>query len=153
MPAGTFTLYQANIDDLSLQALAGATLKMTLHTSGYTPSVVTGGHSVAADLTNELATGGGYTAGGVTLTNVTVTAVTGGWKISSDDVEWTAGTGGIPAWRYAVLRVDGSLAGKTSPLIGYFVGDSAPADVPATTEGNPLTITCPAAGWYEQVVA
>jgi len=37
----------------------------------------------------------------------------------------------------------------TNPLIGYFLGDTTPADVPATTVGNPLTINCPANGWFD----
>ena len=153
MAAGTFTLYQANLDDLRLQDLLTAVVKLSLHTSTYAPSAGTSGHSVAADLTNELANGNGYTTGGATIAGKLVTAVTGGWKFESDDPTWTATGGNIPAWRYGVLRVDGTLWGKTSPLIGYFVGDSTPADVPATTVGNPLTITCPAAGWFDIVVA
>jgi hypothetical protein len=33
-----------------------------------------------------------------------------------------------------------------NPLVGYFLGDSTPADVPATTSGNTLTITPNASG-------
>ena len=80
------------------------------------------------------------------------TAISGGYKFSSASPSWSASGGNIPAWRYGVLRVDGALWGKTSPLIGYFVGDSAPADVPATSDGSPLTITCPASGWFDRVV-
>lgn len=149
MAAGTFTLYAANLDDLRLQDLVGATVKMSLHTSAYTPSNGTSGHSVSADLTNELSTGAGYTAGGVTLTAAAVAAITNGWKFSTADASWTAAGGNIPAWRYGVMRVEGTLWGKTNPLIGYFVGDSTPADVPATSDGNPLTITCPASGWFD----
>lgn len=153
MAAGTFTLYAANIDDLRLQDLAGATLKLSLHASTYAPSDGTAGHAVAADLTGEIDDGAGYTTGGATLANVAVTAVAGGWKISSDNVTWTATGGNIPAWRYGVLRVSGALWGKTDPLVGYFVGDSTPADVPETSDGNPLTINCPAAGWFDIVRA
>lgn len=153
MAAGTVTLYAANIDDLRLQDLAGAILKLSLHASTYTPSDGTAGHAVAADLTGEIANGAGYIPGGATLANVAVTAVTGGWKISSDNVTWNATGGNIPAWRYGVLRVSGALWGKTDPLLGYFVGDSTPADVPATSDGNPLTINCPAAGWFDLVRA
>jgi hypothetical protein len=39
--------------------------------------------------------------------------------------------------------------GLTNPLIGYFVGDSTPADVPATTDTNTLTLNCPAGGWFD----
>lgn len=153
MAAGPITLYQANLDDLRMQDLLTATVKLSLHAPTYTPSAGTAGHSVAADLTGEIANGAGYTTGGATLTGKLVTAVTGGWKFESDDPAWTASGGNIPAWRYGVLRVDGALWGKTSPLIGYFVGDSTPADVPATSDGNPLTITCPAAGWFDVTVA
>ena len=68
MAAGTFTLYQANLDDLRLQDLLTAVVKLSLHTSTYTPSAGTSGHSVAANLTNELANGNGYTTDGATLT-------------------------------------------------------------------------------------
>lgn len=149
MSAGNFTLYLANLDDMSLQSLAGATLKLALVGSSYTPNAATNGHSLYSDLSDELSTGGGYTSGGATLSGVTVTAVADGWKLTSDDVEWEATSGGIGAWRYGVLYVSGSLWGKTNPLVGYFLGDSTPADVPATSEGNTLTIQCPAAGWLD----
>lgn len=149
MPAGTITLYEANLDDMSLQALAGATLKLALVGSGYTPDDSTGGDDLWADASaNEIANGNGYATGGATLASVAVIAIANGWKIDSDDVEWTASGGSIPAWRYGVLYVAGTLFGKTNPLIGYFVGDTAPADVPATTDGNPLKITAPANGWF-----
>ena len=153
MAAGTFTLYQANLDGLRSQDLLTAVVKLSLHTSTYTPSAGTSGHSVPPDLTTEVAYGIGFPTGGATIAGTFVPAVSGGWKFESDDPTWTATGGNIPAWRYGVLRVDGTLWGKTSPLIGYFVGDSTPADVPATTVGNPLTITCPAAGWFDIVVA
>jgi hypothetical protein len=47
------------------------TLKLTLHTSTYTPNLDT--HVFVSDLTNELASSGGYTTAGVTLTSPTVT--------------------------------------------------------------------------------
>lgn len=48
-----------------------------------------------------------------------------------------------------MLYVSGTVDGYVNPLIGYFLGDSAPADVPATTDTNTLTITVPAGGWFD----
>jgi hypothetical protein len=55
------------------------TLVWTLHTSTYTPNYDT--HAYASDLTNELSTGGGYTAG---------TAGGGGLAISTPTMTYTA---------------------------------------------------------------
>jgi hypothetical protein len=149
MAAGIVTIYEANLDDLRLQDLLTASVKLMLVTSAYAPSTGTSGHSVKADVTNEIAAGAGYTAGGVALSGKLVTATTGGWAFESDDPTWTASGGNIPAWRRGVLYADGSLWGKTSPLIGTFLGDTTPADVPATSDGNPLTVTCPTPGWFK----
>lgn len=154
MAAGTFTLFKANIDDLRIQDLASGNLRMALVSSAYTPSNAnTAGHSLWSDVSaNEIANGNGYTTGGDTITGVAAAnAGNTGWKLSSDDPAWTASGAGIPAWRYGVLYYLGALWGKTNPLIGYFLGDSTPADVPLTTAPNPLTITCPAAGWFDSV--
>lgn len=152
MAAGTFTLYSANKDDLRINDLTGATIKMALVSSAYTPSAGEAGHALWSDVsTNEIANGNGYTTGGATLSAPTATAITNGWKFSSGNASWTASGGNIPAWRYAVLYVSGTLWGKTNPIVGYVLGDSTPADVPATSSGNTLTINCPAAGWFDLV--
>lgn len=152
MAAGQFTFYQANLDDLRVQDLLAATVKVALVAASYTPNSGTGGHDEWADVSaNEIAAGNGYAAGGYALTADAATAITGGWKYASENVAWTASGGSIPQWRYAVFYVSGSLWGKTSPLIGRFVGDSAPADIPATPSGEALTLTCPANGWFSVV--
>lgn len=149
MAAGTFTLYLANLDDMRMQDLTGATVKIALVSSAYTPDTTNTGNSLWADASaNEIANGNGYTTGGATLANDTVSTITNGWKYDSDDPSWTASGGSIPVWRYAVMYVSGALWGKTNPLIGMFIGDSAPADVPATSNGNPLTINVNANGWF-----
>lgn len=149
MTVGVVTVYRANIDDMSLRDLLGATVKMMLIKSTYTPDYTNAGHSVLADVSShEIAAGNGYTAGGFTLTADTVNQITNGWNYSSDNPTWNATGGSIPVWRYGVLVVVGSLWGKTSPLIAGFLGDTAPADVPATTAGNPLAIQAPAGGWF-----
>ena len=73
-------------------------------------------------------------------------AYSGVVKFTHSAATWTASGGSIPAWRYAYLRAVGTFGGKVDPLIARFVGDSTPADVPATTAGNTLTVNPPAAG-------
>lgn len=150
MPAGTFTIYSRNKDDLRLNDLTGATVKMALVTSSYTPDVTITGHSVWGDVSaNEIGAGNGYTAGGATLASLTVTGITGGYRFSSGNAAWTASGGNIPATRRAVMYISGTLWGMTNPLIGHVLLDDTPADLPALTDGNTRTITCPASGWFD----
>lgn len=153
MAAQAFTLYAKNKDDIRINDLASANLRMALVTSSYTPNVTFTGHSLWSDVSaNEIANGNGYTTGGASLTGtVAATAGNDGAKLSSGNAAWTATGGNIPAFRYAVLYYLGSLWGMTNPLIGYILCDNTPADIPATTTGNTLTITCPATGWFDLV--
>ena len=152
MAAGAVTLYSINKDDLNINDLVGATVNLALVTSSYTPDVTVTGHNEWADVSaNEITTAGGYTTGGQALTSKVATAITGGFKFSSASPTWTASGGSIDAWRYGVIYVVGSLWGLTNPVIGYFVGDSTPANIPATTVGNTLTVTVPANGWFDAV--
>ena len=148
---GTFTLFGKNKDDYRINDILAATLKMCLVSNTWVPNVATGGNSVWADMSANEVSGNGWTAGGITLTAVAVAANAGltGYKLSSADVSATASGGSIPAWRYALIRVSGVLWGMTDPVIGYFVGDSTPADIPATTVGNTLTLACPTTGWFD----
>lgn len=151
MAAGTFTLYSKNKDDIRINDITGATVKLALVGSGYTPNTDSStGHSVWADVSaNEIANGNGYTTGGISLSSMVATAISGGFKFSSAAPVWTASGSGIPAHRYYVMYVLGTLWGMTNPLIGYFVGDSTPADIPLTTSGNTLTATPAAGGWFD----
>jgi len=91
MAAGTFTLYRANLDDLRMQDLVGATVKVALVSSAYTPDAANTGHDEWADVSaNEIANGNGYTTGGATLANDAVSTITNGHKYDSDDPAWTA---------------------------------------------------------------
>lgn len=150
MAAGTFLIYGENKDRISQRDLLTATVKLALVTSAYTPNIASNGHGVWADVSaNEIAAGFGYTAGGVTLATDVSTAISGGFKYSSDPAVWTAAGGSIPVHRYYVMYVVGTLWGLTDPLVGYFLGDSTPADVPVTTTGNTLTATPNANGWFD----
>lgn len=145
--AASITLY----DHTTLRALdatnmflSTGTFKVTLHTSTYTPNAA---HAVYADLTNELTTANGYTNGGATLGTVTLgTVTTNDAKFDAADVVWTASGGSIAAWRYAVLRRSDTVNSLVGPLIGYVLADTTPADIPATTDGNTLTLTFNASG-------
>lgn len=150
MAAGEFTLFSVNKDDININDLVGATVKVALVASTYNPDASSSGHDVWADVSaNQIANGNGYTTGGVTLTGKAAVAVPGGFKFDSNDPSWTASGTGIPAWRFAVMYVSGVLWGLTDPLIGYFIGDDTPQDVALTASGNALNIVVPAAGWFD----
>lgn len=152
MAAGTVTLFSKNKADININDILGATVKVALISSAWTPDASATGNSVFADMSaNEVAAGNGYTAGGVSLASMVKTAISGGYKFSSASPAWTAAGGNIPAFRYVVMYISGTLWGMTNPVIGYFVGDTTPADIPATTSGNTLTLNCPAAGWFDVV--
>lgn len=148
MAASNVILYRANLDDLRLQDLPGATVKLHLLTSAYTPDATTTGNSVLADIVANEISGGGY-SGGITLTGVAVAAVTNGWNLTSNNVTVAASGGTLPAWRYGVLAVSGALWGKTSPILGYFLGDNTPADIAAINDGSSYPVNAPAGGWFQ----
>lgn len=94
------------------------TVKVSLHTATYVPDV--DAHEFFSDLTNELPTANGYTAGGYTLGAKTVTYNAAGNITVVDntvDPTWTA-AGGSLVFRYAVAYKSTG-TGTTSPLIGY----------------------------------
>jgi|WetSurSiteA1Bulk_404760.scaffolds.fasta_scaffold01217_2 hypothetical protein len=129
-----------------------ATIKLSLHTSSMTVDLVN--HDTWSDVSStELANGNGYTTGGATLSAISFTAITNGYKFMSSDVTWDATGGSIPAWRYGVFYASGTYNGVVNPIIAYFLGDSTPADVPATTVGNSLQVRCPTDGWFDMVRA
>ena len=154
MASGTFTLYSSNKNHINNSDLVGATIKIALVTSSYTPNSNQAGESLWATIsTNEIANGNGYTTGGASLASMASNADTTdspqGYYFTSASPAWTASGGNIPAWRYAVMYVSGSLWGMTNPLVGYFIGDSTPADIPATSSGNTLTLNTPTNGWFK----
>lgn len=125
-----------------------ANFRLALVTSSYTPSDGDSGHEVWADASaNEIAAGNGYSAGGIALTSVSLALNgSGGVKFTAAASVWTASGGSIPAWLRGVVYYLGTLNSKVNPLVGHFLGDSTPADIPATTAGNTLTVTPNASG-------
>lgn len=140
--------YAKNLNLWKLSDLSGFTIKLLLTASTQVIDTTVTGNSILTDITAELANGNGYTTGGATLAAPTITAITSGYKFSTSAASWTASGTGIPAWRYGVIYISGAAWGLTSPLLGYFTGDSTPADVPLTASGNTLQINCPANGWF-----
>jgi len=110
------------------------TIKVTLHTSTYTPNQDTDDYF--NDATNELTTAGGYTAGGVTLTSKTLTydGPTNTVRLKAADVTWT---GASFTARRAVIRKDTGTA-STSHVMGYidFGADQSPSGVDFTVKGD-----------------
>jgi hypothetical protein len=84
-----------------------------------------------AGATNELATSGGYTAGGITVSPGTLAGTT---NVTTDPV-WTASGGGFAA-RFAALYESGG------DIVCFCTLDSAPADVTVAAP-NTLTIGSP----------
>lgn len=68
--------------------LLSDTIKITLHTSTWTPNQTT--NETKSDATNELSTAGGYTAGGATLASKTNTQSSLVTTFDAADVTWTA---------------------------------------------------------------
>jgi len=122
-------------------SIAAQPIKVALLTSSYTFSA---SHNVYGDLTNELTTSGGYTAGGQAIGSLTFTQSSTVSNLDGADVQWTASGGGIPAFRYAAIYIDATLNGVVKPLIGVI--DNNGSDVPATTAPNTLTVTWNATG-------
>jgi len=116
--ATIYNSYKAKLMDGSNINLAtgGDTIKIALTTSSYTPDIDT--HDFYNDITNELATGDGYTTGGETLANQAVTTDTTDNEgvYDADNVVWTFTALRVP--RYAVIYKSTGTS-TTSPLIGY----------------------------------
>ncbi|BDU76288.1 hypothetical protein [Mesoterricola sediminis] len=122
------------------------TFKAALLTSAWTPNMAS--QSLFADISaNEVGTTNtGYTAGGNTLTSVSVSQTGGVGKFTGTIPTWTAGSAGLTA-RYCAIYAVGTLNGHLNPLLGYFLLDSAPADV-VTASGNTLQVNTPVSGFF-----
>ena len=121
-------------------------MQMALFTSLSNADTLSVGTNVFGDLTNEVATAFGYTAGGVALTGETWTQAGGVATFDCDNAVWTASGGAIVA-RFAVIYVNATVNTIVKPLIAVCLLDTAPADVTVTT-GNTLTIAINASGVF-----
>lgn len=131
----------------NLLAANAANWRLALVSSAWTPDNSDTGNEVWADASaNEIAAANGYSAGGIALSSVALSIASGTIKFTSAAAVWTASGGNIAAWRRGVIYYLGTLNGKVNPLLGHFLGDATPTDVPATTSGNTLTVTPNAAG-------
>jgi hypothetical protein len=91
------------------------TIKVSLHTSSYTPSA--SADEYWDDVDNEV-TGDNYTSGGSALTSLSLTESSGTITFDAADLTWSQDASGFDDARYAVLYKDTG-TDSTSPLIGY----------------------------------
>jgi hypothetical protein len=97
------------------------TFKVMLVTDAYTFSAA---HTVKTDITNELSTANGYTAGGDTLAGVTWAHSGGTATFDANNTVWTATDSGITA-RRAVIYSD---TAASDQLVASVLLDTTPAD-------------------------
>lgn len=93
--------------------LLSDTIKLTLHTSTYTPNQST--NEVKADATNELGTAGGYTAGGNTLGSKTYASSS---LVTTFDAADSAWTGLSVTFRHGIIW-DDTPTTPADPLIMF----------------------------------
>ncbi len=124
MASGLYGPTLADIMDATQLAVSipADTFTMTLHTDSYTPDF--NAHDLYNDLTNELATAGGYTQNSKAITTPTWAVATGYVKFDADDTAWTSAT--FSAVRGRVIN-DGTLS--NDPL---FVATTFGADYAVT---------------------
>lgn len=91
--------------------LGSDTLKVLLTNTA--PSL---SNTVKADISGELSTAFGYTAGGATITVTSSAQSSGLYTLIASDVTWTASGGSIGPFRYAVIYND---TASSDQLIGY----------------------------------
>lgn len=91
-------------------------IKTGLASSAYAPNQDT--HAFYSDITNELASAGGYTAGGVALgtKSVSYDSATNELRLIAANASWAAATF---TCRFAFTYSDTAGASTTDPLLGY----------------------------------
>jgi hypothetical protein len=128
---GKFTELQA--DGATKVDWTSDDIAVSLHTSAYTPDI--DAHDFADDLTNELASGDGYTTGGIVIASKTSAydADNNRWEGGCANLVWNFTATKAPKW--AVVRKDSGSA-ATSPLIGYIDCGTVSTDTTFTIQIN-----------------
>jgi hypothetical protein len=119
-----YDLYWTSLNNKEIN-LTADTLKLMLMTSTYTPN--RGTHRYKSDITNEVAAGGGYTAGGTIIGSISLGVATNIWTITGANASWPSAT--FTA-RYAALYDATPATDATRPLVGYvdFGADQSPSN-------------------------
>lgn len=110
------------------------TIKLALVTSGYTFSAA---HTIWGDVSaNEVATGDGYTTGGLTLTTSKTNAA-----LDATDLTFSVLT---KTFRGAVIYISGTVETLVNPVLFYILFDDTPGDI--VIQGNDFVISWNASG-------
>jgi hypothetical protein len=109
----TFTKFYSFVEAVHEKKhnLGSDTLKVLLTNTA--PSL---SNTVKADISGELSTASGYTAGGATITITSSAQSSGLYTLIASDVSWNASGGSIGPFRYAVVYND---TATNDELIGY----------------------------------
>lgn len=150
MPAGNWRVYATAVEKVARNTLDldGASFRIVLLTSAYTPNQNT--HSTWADLSAAEATGTGYTAGGLTITQV-VARSGANVNFDCDDRAWASST--ITA-KYAALVRDADANGALvsgDDILAFVDLETAGGSVSTTAAA--LTITMNAGGLFNLTVS
>jgi hypothetical protein len=149
MAAGKWKLYDLTkyrVGNLTLDLSATTNFNLALFASTSNCNTLSVGTNLYGDLTNELTTANGYTAGGVALTGVTWTNAAGVETWTTSSPVFTAAGGSIAA-RFAVIYKNATVNAIVKPLVCVCLLDTTPADVTATS-GNTLTISMSGSGIF-----
>ena len=111
-----FNKFDCAVGDIGLKLHQLNTDTLKVYLTNATPVVGNTVYNTPADL----ATSGGYTAGGQDVTN-TWTQAGGLWTLAiGADLVWTGSGAGFGPFRYAVLYNDTPSTPGVDPLIGYW---------------------------------
>ena len=109
----TFTKFYSFVEAVheKVHNLGSDTLKVLLTNTA--PSL---SDTQKSDISGELSTANGYTAGGATITVTSSAQSSGLYTLIASDVSWSASGGSIGPFRYAVIYND---TATNDELIGY----------------------------------